>query len=513
MARTAVLVAIVSLLASSCGEEFDFSGGKFQEEHLVTLNAGVGEKDDDSDENGIKTRAIFMKDNGKAVFYWQSSDSVGVAINGSESLAPLALESEYAGKQSGVFSGKVKGEVGSYAVYPYNKNHKISGNKLTYHLPSSYNCHSQSTVVYDWLSSENDISVYNISANPSLYAQISDSEVSASAQFKMLGGMFCVKLDDTPSGSFTLSVISDRKISGDFDVDLSADQPKMTAASESVKDTVTFNMSIPTGSHSFVVYLPVPEGSYNFTVRMGHYRGAGKIAETIYTSSTKSVTINRGEIKRVSLKESSMTKDSYLMIDGHKFVDLGLSSGILWADMNIGAENEADAGDYYSFGELETKETYTQDSYKFWDSKVYTKYNAEKTTLDAEDDVVTQKWGSKFRMPTDTELEELSTNCEWTYTTRTNSAGKTVHGAQVKSNSTGASIFIPESGYKDGTSFKDTSDGYLLASTISTASPYDDAHHFYFYHLSSTNEFRHVAGPKYDQRRYFGYPVRAIYKK
>ncbi len=513
MARTAVLVAIVSLLASSCGEEFDFNGEKSQEEHLVTLNAGVGEKDDDSDENGIKTRAIFMNDNGKAVFYWQSSDSVGVAINGSESLAPLALESEYAGKQSGVFSGKVKGEVGSYAVYPYNKNHKISGNKLTYHLPSSYNCQSQSTVVYDWLSSEDDISSYNISANPSLYAQISDSEVSSSAQFKMLGGMFCVKLDDTPSGSFTLSVISDRKISGDFEVDLSADQPKMTAASESVKDTVTFNMSIPTGSHSFVVYLPVPEGSYNFTVRMGYYRGAGKIAETIYTSSTKSVTINRGEIKRVSLKESSMTKDSYLMIDGHKFVDLGLSSGILWADMNIGAENEADAGDYYSFGELETKETYTKASYKFWDGSAYTKYNADKTTLDAEDDVVTQKWGSKFRMPTDTELEELSTNCEWTYTTRTNSAGKTVHGAQVKSSTTGGTIFIPESSYMEGASLRssDLSYGYLLASTISTASPYDDAHHFYFY--DSHGEFRHVAGPKYDQCRYFGYPVRAIYKE
>ncbi len=513
MSRTAVLVAIVSLLASSCGEEFDFNGGKSQEEHLVTLNAGVGEKDDDSDENDIKTRAIFMNDNGKAVFYWQSSDSVGVAINGSESLAPLALESEYAGKQSGVFSGKVKGEVGSYAVYPYNKNHKISGNKLTYHLPSSYNCQSQSTVVYDWLSSEDDISVYNISANPSLYAQISDSEVSSSAQFKMLGGMFCVKLDYTPSSEFTLSVISDRKISGDFDVDLSAEQPKMTAASESVKDTVTFNMSIPTGNHSFVVYLPVPEGSYNFTVRMGCYNGS-KIAETIYTSSTKSVTISRGEIKRVSLKESSMTKDSYLMIDGHKFVDLGLPSGILWADMNIGAESEADAGDYYSFGELETKEKYTQDSYKFWDSntKSYSKYNKDKTTLDAEDDVVTQKWGSKFRMPTDTELGELSTNCEWTYTTRTNSAGKTVHGSQVKSNSTGASIFIPESGYKEGTSMKDSSYGYLLGSTILNTAPYNGAHIVYFFFLTGGG-YSHAGGPNTNAFRYFGYPVRAIYKE
>lgn len=503
--NSTVLLAIISLVASSCNEENDFNGEASQKEHVVTLNAGVGDNDD------IKTRAIFMNDNGKATFYWQSKDSVGVAVNGSESLAPLALESEYAGKQSGVFSGTVKGEVGSYAVYPYNKGHKVSGNTLTYHLPSSYYCKSQSTVVYDWLASEDDINAYSISANPPLFAKISDSEVSASAQFKMLGGMLCVKLDNTPSTQITLSVIADHKISGDFEVDLNADNPKMITNSESVKDTVTFDMNVPSGSHSFIVYLPVPEGSYNFTVREGHYH-PGRIAERIYTSTAKSLTINRGEIKRVTLKESSMSKEVSIVIDGHRFVDLGLSSGILWADMNIGAKNEADAGDYYAFGELETKSSYTQATYKFYKKGSYSKYNNEITTLEAEDDVVTQKWGSKFRMPTDTELEELNSNCTWTYTTRVNSSGKTVYGSEVKDNTTGATIFIPESGYMDGTSFKDTSDGYLLASTISTASPYNDAHIFYFYHLSSDNSYHHSAGPQHDNKRYFGYPIRAIYK-
>ncbi len=504
----AVLLAIISLMASSCNEENDFNGDESQTEHVVTLNAGVGDNDD------VKTRAIFINDNSKATFYWQSKDSVGVAVNGYEALSPLALESEYAGKQSGVFSGTVKGEVGSYAVYPYNKGHKVSGNTLTYHLPSSYYCDSQSKVVYDWLSSEDDIDAYSISANPPLYAKISDSEVSASAQFKMLGGMLCVKLDNTPSNQFTLSIIADHKISGDFDVDLNAEQPKMTTASESVKDTVTFNMSIPSGGHSFVVYLPVPEGSYNFTVREVHQL-VGSVVNRIYTSTTKSLTINRGEIKRVSLKESSMSKDVSIVIDGHRFVDLGLSSGILWADMNIGAKDETDPGEYYAFGELETKSTYTQESYKFYDKdkKTYSKYNKDKTTLDAEDDVVTQKWGSKFRMPTDTELEELNSNCTWTYTTRVNSSGSTVHGSEVKNNSTGATIFIPESGYKDGTSLKDSSYGYLLASTIATVSPYNDAHYFYFYHLpADKSEYHHSAGPNYIYPRYFGYPIRAIYK-
>lgn len=503
-----ILAAFCGLL-SACTQKNDIENESSHKEHFVTLNAGV----DDGGEEKVQTRSVFIGNGGTANFYWQKSDCIGVAVKDSEVFSSLALEEEYAGKQSGVFSGIVSGEIGSYAVYPYNEGHRISGNTLTYNLPSSYYCKSQSAVVYDWLASEDDIDSYSISANPALYAAVSHAEVSATAQFKMLGGMLCVKLDNTPSTEFTLSIIADHRISGDFEVDLSADTPKLITSTESVEDAVTFNMNIPNGSHSFVVYLPVPEGTYNFTVREGHYH-PGLIAERIYTSTAKSLTINRGEIKRVTLKESSMTKDASIVIDGHRFVDLGLPSGILWADMNLGASNEADAGDYYAFGELESKAEYKQDNYEFYkNGGGYSKYNNDKTTLDAEDDVVTQKWGSKFRMPTDTELEELNSNCTWTYTTRVNSSGNTVHGSEVKNNTTGATIFIPESGYFDGASHKDTSYGYLLASTISTAAPYNDAHILYFYLLSSTGEFHHSAGPKYDEKRYFGYPVRAIYKK
>lgn len=41
--------------------------------------------------------------------------------------------------------------------------------------------------------------------------------------------------------------------------------------------------------------------------------------------------------------------------NGHEYVDLGLPSGTLWATMNIGASAEEDYGDYYAWGETETK--------------------------------------------------------------------------------------------------------------------------------------------------------------
>ena len=45
-------------------------------------------------------------------------------------------------------------------------------------------------------------------------------------------------------------------------------------------------------------------------------------------------------------------------INGYEWVDLGLPSGTLWAKCNLGAENETDAGDYFAWGETETKKDY-----------------------------------------------------------------------------------------------------------------------------------------------------------
>lgn len=46
-----------------------------------------------------------------------------------------------------------------------------------------------------------------------------------------------------------------------------------------------------------------------------------------------------------------------------KYVDLGLPSGTLWADRNVGAEFAPEAiGGYYAWGETEEKATYSWDN-------------------------------------------------------------------------------------------------------------------------------------------------------
>ena len=82
--------------------------------------------------------------------------------------------------------------------------------------------------------------------------------------------------------------------------------------------------------------------------------------------------------------------------NGHEWVDLGLPSGTKWATCNVGATKPEEYGNYYAWGETETKTTYNWSTYKWCNgsAETQTKYctNSDygtvdnKTVLDLEDD-------------------------------------------------------------------------------------------------------------------------------
>ena len=101
------------------------------------------------------------------------------------------------------------------------------------------------------------------------------------------------------------------------------------------------------------------------------------------------------------------------------FVDFGLPSGTLWSTKNIGATNgdtaESWYGNYYAWGEIETKEVYDWDTYKFGASQPFSKYDSDgKTVLESEDDIAS-KTNSAQRMPTMEDIKELiaGTTSRW----------------------------------------------------------------------------------------------------
>ncbi|MBQ5747368.1 MAG: PEGA domain-containing protein, partial [Bacteroidales bacterium] len=61
----------------------------------------------------------------------------------------------------------------------------------------------------------------------------------------------------------------------------------------------------------------------------------------------------------ISKKTEVVTGSKYGTINGHEYVDLGLPSGLKWATCNVGADSPEEYGDYYAWGEIETKSEYT----------------------------------------------------------------------------------------------------------------------------------------------------------
>ena len=135
---------------------------------------------------------------------------------------------------------------------------------------------------------------------------------------------------------------------------------------------------------------------------------------------------------------STYEKEADGSINGYDYVDLGLS--VVWATCNVGAASPELYGDYYAWGETETK------SY-------YYPYSSETYGEDIDDisgtdrDVAHVKWGGTWRMPTDDEIEELIDNSTFTWMTENG-----VEGGRFMSNKNGKSIFLPAAGFRLSTS-------------------------------------------------------------
>ena len=139
-----------------------------------------------------------------------------------------------------------------------------------------------------------------------------------------------------------------------------------------------------------------------------------------------------------------------------EFIDLDLPSGLKWAKCNVGAEKETDYGDYFMWGSTTpntvsectwTKAPFNNGSSNY--DKVY--FNSVKDTvcpkgiLVKEYDAASQIMGGDWRMPTQTECQELLdyTNHEWVE----NFNGSGANGRKFISKTDESKyIFIPAAG-------------------------------------------------------------------
>ena len=142
--------------------------------------------------------------------------------------------------------------------------------------------------------------------------------------------------------------------------------------------------------------------------------------------------------------------------NGHDYVDLGLSSGTLWATMNVGASKPSDAGLYFQWGDTvgytadqigtgDGKKAFSWADYKFnpsGDGKTFTKYTTAGATLELADDAANANMGGTWHMPTPDQIRELINETTNTWTTQDNINGRLFTSKTDPSKS----IFIPAAG-------------------------------------------------------------------
>lgn len=180
--------------------------------------------------------------------------------------------------------------------------------------------------------------------------------------------------------------------------------------------------------------------------------------------------------------------------NGHDYVDLGLKDDqgrtIYWATCNVGASYPEDYGWYFAWGETVG---YTQYEYHYYDWENYkwmksgysswrniTKYTFAdgqtsadwysngyfigdgKTMLDPEDDAAHVNWGGDWRTPTYDELNQLITECTFSWDDTRN--GYILIGPNDKS------LFLPAAGYYNISDLYSNSDVYCWSSSLYTKS-------------------------------------------
>ncbi|MEE0870845.1 MAG: fimbrillin family protein, partial [Bacteroidaceae bacterium] len=410
--------------------------------------------------DGTTRSSVNITESG-ASFIWSENDTVGIFPN-TGSQAEFAM-SQGAGTETATFSGggwALKSSATYAAYYPYN----FYNRDLT-NIPVSYEGQTQN----------GNASTTHIGAYDFMAASVSTPENGAvSFDMQHLGCLVQLTVDlDEAATINEVSIKYGEENSGEFItkgyIDLSSETPAIQASSQEDKsNTISIaleNLSVIAEETATVYFMMAPVNLEGKTI---------DVTVTKDNDDTKTYkTAGKNFIAGKAYAFALTNKDVLLT---YNLVDLGLPSGTLWADRNVGADSPEDYGDYFAWGETTTKSTYNWSTYNWCrgSEDTMTKYCTDssygtvdnKTVLDLEDDAAYVNMGAEWRMPTYDELNELYSECTWTWTTQSGTDGYMVTGPN------GNSIFLPATGYRDDSSLSDAASyGYYWLASLYEGNP------------------------------------------
>lgn len=181
------------------------------------------------------------------------------------------------------------------------------------------------------------------------------------------------------------------------------------------------------------------------------------------------------------------------------YIDLGLPSGTLWAEYNVGANSPEEIGDYFAWGETVSKNSYTLENYAWYNTGTseYTKYTTKGDFLLLEDDAASVNMGGDFHMPTVAQYKELMD-----YTTPEITTLNNVPGLLVTSKVNGNTLFFPGALVLSG-DLQDVTQNYF-ASALTWTNQTDSVSN------GSCFDIYSGAWEIYSVQRYMAMPVRGV---
>lgn len=225
-----------------------------------------------------------------------------------------------------------------------------------------------------------------------------------------------------------------------------------------------------------------------------------------------SITASAQNVMRVELNDGTIAKYPTADVKQITFeedmpvgtpVDLGLPSGTLWADFNVGASKPSEPGNYYGWGETETHTLYSWENYTLYDydNEVWIKWEGDSLDFGNTDiDVAHVKWGGQWRTPSCAQYKELAEYCTWTLTEEDGMRGYKVTGKN------GNSIFIPFNGV-----ITDHIQSVGVIGNYWSSSRYKDPEYLgYALFIAPGEDMEDSLDPDACAYRYYGYGIRPV---
>lgn len=409
-----VYIAAALLLAASCEDEFI---GKVNDNFDDTIFYASIEETVSNDTK------VYADENLKVL--WNAEDQISI-------FKKYTYNSKY------IFTGKDGDNAGGfqkmeaedefitgneldyyYAVYPYNKDTRISNSGvISMTLPSEQSYRKDS---------------FGLKAN----TMVSVTENNA-LLFRNLSGYIALKLygEDISVSRISLEGNNSEKLAGDATITMVPGGVPSATMSDSSTETIELicdpavNLGATSDNYTeFWFAIPPTEFTEGITIKVYDNEGNS------YTKTTsRNLNIARNTLSTMAALEVIMEIDEE---NAMTFVadaqDLGLS--VKWATWNVGATKVDDYGFLYGAGDPTglNKTMYSSDYYYDLECICGTEY-----------DLAHVKWGKGWRLPTREEVKELTSSCEWQ-----DYSINGINGA-LATGPNGNSIFLPYSGNRQG---------------------------------------------------------------